>query len=128
MLCHGAWLSVNISLSLDHGSLQLRQIIDDCRVSVELAGPVEAKTYMAKPDDIRGVADWLVNQCVSTEGGIGGFVTKDIGKMVNFITAPRTNIYGPFRKVARLTLFPVGIVLTVGLCSTKHRIPYGHHN
>jgi hypothetical protein len=101
MLCHGAWLSVSNLSSLGHFPLQLRSVIDECRVSVEMAGPVQAKTYMAKPDDIRGVADWLLNQCVFTEDGIGGFVTKDIDNMVDFVTAPQTNIYGSYRKVAR---------------------------
>ncbi len=53
---------------------------------------------MAKPDDIRELASRLVTQCVFVEGGIGGFVTKDFGNLIDFVTAPESKIHGPFRK------------------------------
>ena len=75
---------------------------DDCRISVEVAGPAEIMAYTAKPDDIRGLANWLVSQCVSHSGGIGGFLTKDIGNLIDYVTAPQTDIYGLFRKIIQI--------------------------
>ncbi len=89
-------------MSLDHLPLQLRPTLDDCRISVEIAGPASCKTYYAIPNAIRGLTDWLIGQCVTTGGGIGGFVTKDIGRMISFVTAPKTNIHGPYRKIPLL--------------------------
>ena len=89
-------------MSLNHVVHRLRPILEDCRISVEISGPADVRFYYAKPDHIRGLADWLIGQCVTAGGGNGGFVTKDIDSMIGFVTAPKTNIHGPYRKIPQL--------------------------
>ena len=96
---HGHW---SVSTSGLGRRPYLTCVVDDCRISVEVAGPASPTTYTAKPDDIRGLADWLAIQCVIGNDGSGGFLTKDIGNMIDFITAPQTDIHGPYRRITRI--------------------------
>ena len=69
-----------------------------CKITFEIAGP-SLSPFLSPliPDDIRGMAGWVIDQCV-TRSGIGGFVTNKIINMVNYISEPATNFQGPFRK------------------------------
>lgn len=71
----------------------------NCKVWVEIAGPVMPQVYEAIPDEIRGMAAWVIDGCVAgTGGGTGGFVIKDISKLTAYVTEPDTKITGTYRK------------------------------
>ena len=57
--------------------------------------------YEAIPNEIRGLAAWVIYQCVGdNEAGYGGFATKDISKLTNFVTEPDMNPSGTYREWA----------------------------
>lgn len=57
------------------------------------------QVYEAIPDEIRGMAAWIIDGCVAgIGGGSGGFVTRDISKLTAYITEPDTKITGTYRK------------------------------
>ncbi|KAL9133977.1 MAG: hypothetical protein Q9175_004843 [Cornicularia normoerica] len=63
------------------------------------AGPATPPIYEAVPDEIRGMAGWVIDQCVGAGGrGYGGFATEDISKLTAYVTEPDTKISGTYRK------------------------------
>lgn len=48
------------------------------------------------------MAAWLIDQCVggsrSGYGGYGGFATKDISRLIDYVTNPDTKISDTYRK------------------------------
>ena len=63
-------------------------------ISVEVAGAVQMARIASislSPDEIRGMATYVTDQCVR-EGGNGGFVTKKLGGLVDYITRPSTDV------------------------------------
>ena len=66
-------------------------------VSVELAGPTIPHTMNLIPNDIRGMAGWVIDQCVVDRTGSGGFVTKDLLNLIRYVVDPATDINAPFR-------------------------------
>ena len=99
MPCHGVLplVSKTDPIEITLGPTKTSSL-DDCRISVEIAGPARAMTYNARPNDIRAAADQLINYCVFKNNGIGGFITKDFDNLINYVTAPQTDISGLFRK------------------------------
>ena len=59
----------------------------NCHISVEHAGPDFAAptTIRIIPDEIRGMAGHVIDQCVLYENGIGGFVTKGFAHLLEYI-------------------------------------------
>lgn len=73
----------------------------NCKIWIEIAGPVTPQVYEAVPDEIRGMAAWVIDGCVAgSGGGIGGFVIKDISNLSTYVTEPDTKIPGTYRKCA----------------------------
>ena len=71
----------------------------NCKIWVEVAGPAIPRIYQVVPDEIRGMAGWVLAQCVGGSGeGHGGFATKDISKLTAYITEPDTKLGGNYRK------------------------------
>ena len=69
-------------------------------ISVELAGhTTEVTVVHVVPDQIRGMAGWVISQCIGAGGGLGGFVTGHFGNLVNQMNRPTTNLAAPLRKV-----------------------------
>ena len=72
-------------------------------VQVDVAGPRLPRTYDIIPDDIRYLADQVLNSCVNGPFDIGGFATSDLQVMDGWITAEETKLDRPFR-TSHLTL------------------------
>ena len=51
------------------------------------------------PNDIRGMAGWVIDQCVHRGGGIGGFITGSLDNLVDYIEHPFTDFGADFRKL-----------------------------
>lgn len=67
-------------------------------IFVEIAGPSPPVSYLAIPDQIRGMVDGIIDGCVYNGHGIGGFATRDIGKLLDYVTEPDTDIHNLYRK------------------------------
>ncbi len=63
-------------------------------ISVEVAGPVDIDQIELIPNEIRGMAGWLANRCTGSRG-VGGFVTRGIQGIVDYVTDPTTNLDAP---------------------------------
>lgn len=61
-------------------------------ISVEVAGPAVPSTMNLIPNEIRGMAGWVIERCVIEGAGSGGFVTKDISNLIRVIVNPETNL------------------------------------
>lgn len=68
-------------------------------VSVEIAGPTLPSTITASPNQIRGLAAWVSNECVSQGGKRGGFATLMIANLIRFAVNPAIDLlFFPLRK------------------------------
>lgn len=73
--------------------------IGNCKIWIEIAGPTTPEIYEAVPNEIRGMAAWLIDHCVSGSArGYGGFATKDISKLIDYVTEPDTKISETYRE------------------------------
>lgn len=61
-------------------------------LSIDVSGPVDIHTIGVIPNDLRGMAAWVAHKCVVEGRGVGGFITKRIQGLVNFVTDPTTDI------------------------------------
>ena len=61
-------------------------------LSVDVSGPVDIHTIGVIPNDLRGMAAWVAHKCVAQGGGVGGFVTRRIQGLVDFVTDPSKDI------------------------------------
>lgn len=78
----------------------------NCKIWIEIAGPATPQIYKAIPDEIRGMAGWVVDQCVDgSAGGFGGFATKDISNLAAYVTEPDTKLSETYRKRAMHRVF-----------------------
>ena len=59
---------------------------------LELAGPSAARAWSVSlvPADLRGMALWVIHQCVRS--GQGGFVTKDFRNVTEYLLNPATDL------------------------------------
>ena len=74
-------------------------------VQVDVAGPRVPRTFDMAPDDIRNMANEVLEECVYGALYIGGFATSDLQVMNNWITAEETKLDRPFR-MSHLILHP----------------------
>ena len=72
-------------------------------ISVEVAGPNRPLSYSVIPDDIRGMAQYVIQECVEYRGGIGGFSTLGLGNLVNYVVAHQADpeLGSNFRKMIK---------------------------
>lgn len=66
-------------------------------VQVDVAGPRLPQTFDISPDNIRFIADEVLNSCIKGRSKIGGFATSDLQVMTGWITAEETNLDRPYR-------------------------------
>ena len=66
-------------------------------IQIDVAGPRLPQTYDFIPDDIRHMADVVLNECVTGPFNVGGFATSDLQVMRNWITAEETILDRRFR-------------------------------
>ena len=87
------------SISSNPFPLSYSYLAGNCKIWVEVAGPATPQTYEAIPNEIRGMAGWVVDECVrSGEMGFGGFATRDISTLTQYVTKPDTKISRAYRK------------------------------
>lgn len=60
-------------------------------ISIEVASPVDFDSISITPTDLRGMAGYLANYCVGARGK-GGWVTKNIQGVVDYVTDPTTDL------------------------------------
>ena len=63
----------------------------DVTIAVDICGPVEINKFTVVPNDIRGMAAYVASQCLRLAGW-GGFVTKEIRELLDFVTDPTSEI------------------------------------
>lgn len=85
-------------------SQRLTSFLGLCMVSVELGGPTIPQTVRLRPNDVRGMAGWAIDQCVIDGAGSGGFVTKGLLNLINYVADPATDIIAPYRMSASALL------------------------
>ena len=67
-------------------------------ISVDVAGPTLPAVMFLRPMDIRGMAAWVVRECVWSPGGMGGYVTKNLNNMISHLSDPTIPPPTVFRK------------------------------
>ena len=70
-----------------------------CAVSIEVAGPNLPSTITFIPNEIRGMIGWVISKCVLEGLGLGGFITKNISHLLDFINDNPTTHIRNYRKV-----------------------------
>ena len=90
----GDGVAANFSaLNLEY-RLPILELWGGVSISADVSGPVNIDRINVVPNDIRGMAAYVANQCLG-RGGVGGFITKKIQGLVDFVTDPRSNINDP---------------------------------
>ena len=64
----------------------------DVTIAVDICGPVEINKFTVVPNHIRGMAAYVASQCLGIAGW-GGFVTKEIRELLDFVTDPTSEIH-----------------------------------
>ena len=88
---------------------------ETCHISVEAAGPHPLYApWMARPDVVRGMAGYVIQQCVQSPGtaqnaGRGGFMVVGFNALSNYVLNPHTNYIpsGPIRTSGLSIMFEV---------------------
>ena len=83
--------AANVSTLGSGYSLPFLEIFDSIAISVDVSGPLDIKEINVVPNDIRGMAAFVANECLG-RGRVGGFVTKKIQGLVDFVTDPTSDI------------------------------------
>lgn len=87
-------LASNVSspeLERHEHQLPFTQSFGDISITVDICGPVEIDKFTVVPNDLRGMAAYVASQCLGTAGW-GGFVTKEIQGLLDFVTDPTSDI------------------------------------
>ena len=72
-------------------------------IALEIAGPARPATIALRPDDIRGMTGWVIDDCVRDKGSIGGYITGLLQGMLSFASDPDSNFPRlPYRKLHNL--------------------------
>ena len=61
------------------------EVLGDCRINVEVAGPNPPETMLIVPNNLRSMASYVINRCVVLRGGYGGFITSGLSHLVNYV-------------------------------------------
>ncbi|KAI4210558.1 MAG: hypothetical protein LQ351_006625 [Letrouitia transgressa] len=86
-------------------SLPFEQNDGECKITIEVAGPRLPAMYRAPPSGLKALAAKVVNQCINTRRGEGGFGTFEIKNSVNYVINPEIDLEEPFpASTAFLTL------------------------
>ena len=79
-------LALNVSALRMGYELPFLEFQGGVSLSVDVSGPLDIDRIAVAPNDIRGMAGWVARECVGRRGGLGGFVTKRIQGLVDFVT------------------------------------------
>lgn len=72
---------------------------ETCQMQLQAAGKSQEELAEVpfSADAVRQMAGYLIDQCVGGKD-LGGFITKDLARTIDFVTAPRTKYDDPFRR------------------------------
>ena len=87
-------LAANVSVLSPEYRLPFLESSGGVWIAVDVSGPVDINSINVVPNDIRGMAAYVANQCLG-RGQVGGFITKRIQGLVDFVTDPRSDIDAP---------------------------------
>lgn len=90
------YVSYAVHSGIGPHALPLSKSYGTCMIQVDVAGPRLPRTYDIIPDEIRHLADEVLNSCVTGPFEIGGFATTDLQVMNGWITAEETELDKPF--------------------------------
>ena len=113
-------LAANVSsreLERQEYRLPFIEIFGGVSIAVDVSGPVDINKITVVPNDIRGMAAYVASQCLGIAGW-GGFVTKGIQGLVDFVTDPTSDI--DYLRYPDSTAF---LTVTVGNHQTSHAFP-----
>ena len=82
--------AANVSASDTVYSLPFLEIYAGIAISVDVSGPIDIKEIDVVPNDIRGMAAIVANQCLGRQ--LGGFVTRKFQGLVDFVTDPTSDL------------------------------------
>ena len=92
LIQQGHPVSLPISISIGERSclvsvemLMLNNVLGSCFISVEVGGPTFPDSISIVPNTLRSMASWVIDRCLITAGGMGGFVTHGFSNMVDYI-------------------------------------------
>lgn len=63
----------------------------DVAITINVAGVTDINSTFLVPDQIRGMAAYVAQHCLEQRGG-GGFTTKDIQGLVDYVTNPTSDV------------------------------------
>ena len=87
-------LAANVS-ALEMGyELPFLEAYGSAWIAVDVSGPISLDKLNVVPNDIRGMAGWVARRCVGRDR-VGGFVTRRIQGLVDFVTDPTSDIGAP---------------------------------
>ena len=67
-----------------------------CLIKVEVAGSIGILSYSIAPEKVRGMAGWVIDQCVRQGNGMGGFVTESLARVADSMAQiERQNLINP---------------------------------
>ena len=68
-------------------------------IQVEAAGPDLPSSINIVPDTLISMAEYIFNSCIKNpDHRVGGFITSDLSRLENYVTAVRTNLNDPYRE------------------------------
>ena len=97
--------SLNFDAANDRLTMLIKRIpIEGCTVWVEINGPrnEQMESISLVPDDIRELADWVIDKC-PRRNGEGGYATDGFINLARFFTNPSNTLqtfHEPFRKLS----------------------------
>lgn len=87
--------------------MKLINLEGTCEIAVEVVDrndderPDAESWFDIAPDEFRGMAGWVMRQCVQGVPSVGGFVTRNISEAINYLSQPTATLqYGHFREFA----------------------------
>lgn len=62
-----------------------------CQIIIDVVDPTDAG-YDIVPNEFRGMAGWVIQQCVESAPLVGGFVTRNISNVINYLRLPTATL------------------------------------
>ncbi|CAD6593131.1 MAG: hypothetical protein ASARMPRED_007079 [Alectoria sarmentosa] len=88
-------LAANVSALEVEYRLPFLESFGGVSISIDVSGPININNINVVPNDIRGMVAYVADQCLGVQRGIGGFVTKRIQGLVDYVTDPTSDIDAP---------------------------------
>ena len=87
-------LAANVSVPEPGYHLPFLELFGGVAISVDVAGAIKIDEFRVAPNDIRGMAGYVAKECVGRQGK-GGFITRSIQGLVDYVTDPTSDVEAP---------------------------------